>query len=172
MRNPRIVRWSLLATLVAAGCASAGMDGEALAARTFAADLGRVTYQALRDAVDDVLVGERGFDLVREEEQYSTLYYETAWRRREPFPDEERTGVTAARSRLVVRGRRGGGELYGATFEGENEVRTRDDPTWHAAPVTEDFEVHMRRILDAVRRSLGAGSGEGGEAPALRSGRP
>lgn len=156
----------LLALTGVAGCASSGMDLKELTARAYAEEIGSASYAALRRAVDRVVVDRHGYRLVREEEQYSTLYYETAWQRREPLADERDDGVTAARTRIVIRARRGEGELYGSTFEAENQVRTSRRPEWHARPVTEDFEVRMSRILRQIREALEGSALEARQRPA------
>lgn len=140
------------------GCIPAASGRGDSTATTFAEELGRVSYERLRGAVDRILVGKRGFRLRRRDEQYATLYYETEWRTREPFADEAEAGVTGARSRIVIRGRRVGGEGYAVTFEGENEVRTRGDPNWHQAPVTARFRAYMSGI---ARELAGAIGGDG-----------
>ena len=109
-------------------------------------ELGDVEGRPLSQAVEDVLVGDRGFSIQRRDQLYATVYYETAWRERDPFPAEEMAGVTEARSRLIIRGPRVSGGRYRAILEAENEVRTDSLPEWHTAPLTVDFRAWIAEI--------------------------
>lgn len=139
----------LAAGALVAACASAPRTGVEEAQFR---DLGEVPLERLANAVESVLIDERGLGLRQREEQYATVYYETVWHEREPFPDERARGVTEARSRVVVRGQRTESGAYRVTLEGENEVRTEERPGWHTRPTTPDF----RQWVGEIERALSA----------------
>lgn len=114
-------------------------------------DLGEVTPRSLSRAVDTVLVEGRDFEMARREVRYARAYYETEWRNREPFSDEAASGVTEARSRVVIRGQRASGGVYRVVLEGENEIRTDSIPSWHTAPVGGEFREWMGAIESDLR---------------------
>ena len=159
--RPRALLAVVLLALAPTGCASGGLDVEELTARTYAGSLGRAGYETIRKAVDSVLVAGRGYALVRAEEQYATLYYQTSWETRDPLPDESARGITAARTRIVVRARRVEGGIYGVTFEAENQIRTPENREWHAAPVTDDLVARMERVRRRLRDRIADGSDRG-----------
>ncbi|MFP3947929.1 MAG: hypothetical protein ACLFWG_04295, partial [Longimicrobiales bacterium] len=72
--------------------------------------------------------------------------YETGWKGRTPLSDEQMQGVTAARTRLLIRGQRVEGGRYRALLEGENEVRTDSLSEWSSARVTGDFAAWVDRV--------------------------
>ena len=138
MSHPRIVlAWVAVVTVVGgfgAGCASGGVSGytEAL----WREDMGRITQPTMEDGLDK-MVRKYALQLTRSEVRGSDLYYEFAWQPRDPFAEEETTGITKARNRIVVRGRVleasfDGSGVYRFTWEVENEVTSADTPEWHA----------------------------------------
>jgi len=119
-------------------------------------DLGDLEGDQLANAVDRVISVGCGFSIARRSEQFATVYYETGWMERRPLAGERPRGVTAARTRLLIRGQRQSGGLYRALLEGENEVRTDSVPDWHTAPVTADFAAWMNHLAAELNQLAGA----------------
>lgn len=119
-------------------------------------DLGDLDGDALHGAVDLLITGICGFSLARRSEQFATVYYQTDWMERRPLPRETREGVTAARTRLLIRGQRQGGGRYRTLLEGENEIRTDSVPDWRSARLTADFSTWTSRLASELRTLAGA----------------
>lgn len=138
------------------GCAS--LSGGAGDATTYTADLGTVAFADLTRGLEQVVIDRHGYALDQREEQYASLYYSTVWRQIGAGDGELAPGVTGARDRIVIRGRRSDG-LYRVTFHGERRIRTEARPAWHRAPIPESFVRQMDEIVDeldgAVRRPPG-----------------
>lgn len=147
----------LAGALQLSACATASRTA---VSHSYFQDLGEVAFSSLSEAVERVLERAHGFRIVRSDEQYSTVFYQTAWREREPFPDEEESGVSEARSRVVVRGQRTTGGAFRVIFEGENEIRTDSIPTWHTASITADF----REWMGEIEADLAEAASPGGDA--------
>lgn len=120
-------------------------------------DLGEVDGEALDRAVFDVLVEERGFNLARRSRQFASVYYETEWRERDTPEAEEARGVTDARSRILLRGRRTSDGSYRTTLEAESQVRTDSLPSWHSARVGPEFREWVDSVVEALGRSMAPG---------------
>ena len=89
--------------------------------------------------------------------------YESQWMPRAPTPAEAAEGVTAARNRVMIRGRRIEGELdmvssvYRVTFEVNNEVRSALLPDWHPGPMPDAPMERFRRVLSDMNLELRTG---------------
>ena len=117
-----------------AGCASGGVSG--YTETLWREDMGRITRPTMEDGLDK-MVRKYALQLNRSDVRGSDLYYEFAWQPRDPFAEEEATGVTKARNRIVLRGRMleasfDGSGVFRFTWEVENEVTSADTPEWHA----------------------------------------
>jgi hypothetical protein len=112
-----------------------------------------------RDAYEKAtkIIREHQFVIEREVAGPS-LYIETRWRDRTPFPDEVALGFHAIQNRLVVRGtpRSGSslGPLYAVSFTIENRVRIVDGGAWNDNVFTPQFRDYAQRISDDLRREL------------------
>lgn len=150
----------VLPLVLVAGCASAGNGG---ASSDYTENLGRQVYSTLREAMDKILLQQHGYRIQRSEEQYGSLLYETIWDERSPTTEERAEGVTRARHRIVIRGRRvgddptTGGALYRVTFVGENQAQTETSSSWSAAPVSQELRDEMREIVTDLNLELRTG---------------
>lgn len=93
------------------------------------------------------------YETVRQEESSQMLYFETRWRYREPFEDEQAQGITAARTRLMVQARprlaavaAGGSNLYRVQIVAENMVRLADSQEWVRIPNSKMYTTYIRQI--------------------------
>lgn len=154
MRPLHPVLQAVLIPCAMAGCAS--MSGGVRDATTYTADLGTVAFESLTRGMEEVLVDRYGFALAQREAQYASVYYATEW---SEIAEEERgsdAAVTAARERIVIRGRRSDG-YYRVSFHGERRIRTRTRPEWHRAPIPGAFERRMDEIVDALDMAIRSG---------------
>jgi len=150
---PPSVRLLLLlpVTWVVTGCASVGYGpGDET---TYTADLGRVSFDPLVRAVEELLEDEYGYHFDEREEQYARLYYQSEWVEEPPARGESERGVTEARSRIVLRGQRFEGR-FRVTFHGERRIRSEARPEWHRAPIPEPFRRRMVEVVSALRTVL------------------
>jgi hypothetical protein len=131
MNKKRCSLWVLIA-LAVAGCASSGGGGGSGEETDFTHSLGRVSYAVLNQGLDRILPRYQ-YAVRRREEQFSNFYIETDWKVREPFADEQAEGYTAARTRLVIQGRRSDGPVFRTSVQVENHVRSAS---------THDLDVH------------------------------
>ena len=112
-----------------------------------------------RDAYDKATKIIRQHQFVIEREVAGpSLYIETRWRDRTPFPDEVALGFRAIQNRLVVRGtpRTGSslGPLYAVSFTIENRVQLAESNDWIDTVFTAQFRDYAQRISDDLRREL------------------
>jgi hypothetical protein len=129
---------------------SDGAEGRLLSRR-----LGRVDVITFIDVVDAVLVQKYGLILKRRAEQLNAAYYETEWAPRQPSAEETATGVTGARYRVVLQGRRldsstpsGSAVLFRVNLTIEHEVRTGEQPEWRPGPTLNEAFLDRMNALD------------------------
>lgn len=149
----------LLMPLVA-GCASGGVSSRA--ANMWREDMGRVTRVTLETGLDKI-VQKHALQIARTQDSSREIYYETIWMGRDVLADEEVRGVTNARNRILLKGRRlestmAGAGVYRITWELENEVTTAGVDGWHpdVVPdqVVEDFRPIYSDLMLEVRTGL------------------
>lgn len=150
-RHPLIGAASWILVLAGLGCAS--LPATPVEHAHFR-DLGEVDGDSLDRAVEGVLMEDRGFTLARRSRQFASLYYETGWMERDPFEGETSRGITGARSRVILRGRRTAAGAYRATLEAENQVRTDSLPSWHSVSVGPSFQEWVDAMVGALQRRL------------------
>ena len=161
--HPRIVlAW--VAVVAAAGgfgvgCASGGVQG--YTETLWREDMGRITQGTMEDGLDK-MIRKYGLQLDRDDERGRDLYYELAWRTREILAEEETAGVTRARNRIVIRGRRledqfDGSGIFRFTWEVQNEVSTSDTPEWHARVIPAQVVEEYRPIYSDLSLEVRSG---------------
>jgi hypothetical protein len=164
LSHPRILlAWVAVVTVVGGfgtGCASGGVSG--YTETLWREDMGRITQATLEDGLDKVVVRKYGLLLNRDEVRGRDLYYELAWETRDIFAQEEVAGVTNARNRIVIRGRRleasfDGSGVFRFTWEVENEVTTADTPQWHASLMPAEVVEKYRPIYSDLTLEVRAG---------------
>ena len=154
--HPRILAaWvgvvSAGAALTAGACATGGplVNDDSL----WREDMGLVSSAAWSQGLNRVL-RKYALQLYLAETHGADLYYETGWETRELLAHEEAGDVTAARNRIVFRGRSVGRD-YQFSWELQNEVTTVADENWHPGPlpdeVKEEYNTLYRELLMEIR---------------------
>ncbi len=145
--------------LLIAGCASGGgaADGGRMG---YQRDLGRLLQPTLDEARLKVWQ-KHNWHLQREELEFQNIYWETQWR---PFNVDtgNAVGPTEARGRIVIRGRRVGGELdggsvYRVTMVGQYQVRGGVTDDWRPAPLPDDAEDVFDQVFSDLSLELRTG---------------
>lgn len=142
------------------GCATGGVASQAR--EIWREDMGRVTRVTLETGLDKI-VRKHALQIARTQDSSREIYYETLWINREVLAEEEARGVTNARNRIVLKGRRlestmAGAGVYRITWELENEVTEVGVEGWHpdAVPgqVVEEFRPVYSDLMLEVRTGL------------------
>jgi len=141
------------ALLFAAGCASGGGGPGIQDPSLFRRDMGRATYLDIREGVDKILT-KYGFNVWRFQENFSSLYFETDWLMREPYPEERDLGVERARSRIILEGRRSG-DLFRLRFSAENEVWLRGE--WQRIALNDQWRKKLQRLVSDLEMEIRSG---------------
>lgn len=152
-RRPLTVRsvFTLGMTLLLSGC------GASLSRGVLSNDLGRGTRRDIATFVREILY-RHGYVIQQVRETSNTIYYETAWMRREPFEDEAARGAEESRSRIIVEARKGGAETFSVRLRAENTALVFQYPgEWRPMAATEMFRDHVREISNAIRMEIDAG---------------
>lgn len=141
----------VLLAVQATGCASTG--GGQKAGRTLGPEVTGLTRGGVYTYVPNVL-SQFGYRVIRRQEQPRSVYFETDWESRPPFPDEAEQGFQVAMTRIIVRAtfhmKRFETRLYRVQFEGQNRLMRTPDSGWEEIPATEMFRSH----LDDITRAL------------------
>jgi len=147
-RPVSVLRLAIALALASTGCASGGSGGGGDDSRDsiYREDVGQVLFQPL-EAARMKMWGKHSIPLLRDDHTSRSLMWESEWIRRAPSPSEY---ATAARNRVIMRGRQVGENLdgtgmYRVTFEVENQVQTDGVPDWHPSPFPKE-------VLDTYRR--------------------
>ena len=129
--------------LMAGACATGGprVNDDSL----WREDMGLVSSAAWRVGLNRML-RKYALQLFLAETRGTDLYYETAWETRELLAHERAGNVTAARNRIVFRGRSVGRD-YQFSWELQNEVTTVEDRTWHPGPLPDEVREEYRTTL-------------------------
>ncbi|MFW6090134.1 MAG: hypothetical protein ACODAB_10300 [Gemmatimonadota bacterium] len=140
-------------------CAGQWSLGESSrSAATFEHRTGNVTETDLFVRLPRVLA-QHGYFIVEGEEHGRRYRFDTQWKYREPFPDEEERGIVEARTRIRVRAQfreEWGAAMYAMRLEVENMVRSSAGG-WRHAPASDDFERHAGEIAREVRATIASG---------------
>lgn len=149
----------LLLTL--AGCASSGNGDGDDASDVYRENMGQVVLGPLIEAREKIWQ-RHSIPLRREESTYRTLYWESEWIPRQPTTEEAAEGVTDARNRVIIEGRRtsvtmDGAPSFSVTHRVENQARSAAIPEWHPAPIPESVRTQYRRIYSDLMLEVRAG---------------
>ena len=144
----------------AAGCATGGVSSQSR--EIWREDMGRVTRATLETGLDKI-VRKHALQIARTQDSSREIYYETLWMTREVLAEEEARGVTNARNRILLKGRRlestmAGAGVYRITWELENEVTAVGVEGWHPdtvpGAVVEEFRPVYSDLMLEVRTGL------------------
>lgn len=160
MMHSRMMSGLLVLLVAVGGCASSGGGGSDDASE-YQKNLGRLLAGPLQEGMDKILPKHQ-IAVRRTEFTASTLYWEGEWMSREATAEEREEGVTDARQRLLVTGRRtgydpSGAPLYRVTFVAENEVQTEATSSWHPAPAPAAFHDHWSTVGRDLELEVRAG---------------
>jgi len=135
------------ALVVAGACATGG--GGTSQRTSWREDMGRLTQSTLRAGVEKIF-RKHAVRIGRTESTARDLYYESVWQPREVMATEEVNGVTNARNRIVLRGRRVqsdmGGSVFRVTWELQNEVTSLTASDWHPGIVPDQVMEQYRPV--------------------------
>ncbi len=168
MKAPGRTGWNLRRALavgapllcaLAAGCATGGVSSQN--ANLWREDMGRVTRATLETGLDKI-VRKYALQIARTQDSSREIYYETIWTEREVMADEQTQGVTHARNRILLKGRRlestmGGSGVYRITWELENEVTSMGIEGWHPDRVPEQVVEEYRPIYSDLMLEIRTG---------------
>ena len=146
-------------SLLSGGCATGGVSGRS--ANLWREDMGRVTRVTLETGLDKI-VRKYALQIARTQDSSREIYYETIWTEREVFADEEARGVTHARNRILLKGRRlestmAGAGVYRITWELENEVTSMAAEGWHPDVVPDEVIEDYRNIYSDLMLEVRTG---------------
>ncbi len=150
----------VLATALAAGCASAGGSAGGLGSQ-FEQDVGDATPRDVERRTPQVL--ERyHYVVVRTETSDRRMYFETDWRQRTPFEDEVTRGISSVRTRIIVRARQRGGaigssNLMTVDFIMENLALDARSGEWRQGVVTDMFRAYAKEIANRLKDEFTSG---------------
>lgn len=148
-----------LVCVLAAGCATGGVSSQN--ANLWREDMGRVTRVTLETGLDKI-VRKYALQIARRQDSSREIYFETLWGERDVLADEQARGVTHARNRILVKGRRlestmGGAGVYRITWELENEVTSMGIEGWHPDVVPEQVIADYRDIYSDLMLEVRTG---------------
>ena len=158
---PLLLAFGLIASVGAAGCASAGSGGGASGNTVFRKEIGKVMVRPLTTAREKIF-GKHIIPMYREEQTARTLMWETQWMVREPAAEELTAGVRAARNRVFLRGnyveeRMDGTPVFRVRFEVENQIQTDLNPAWHPGIIPPEVEERFQDVYDDLMLELRVG---------------
>ncbi|HHS14254.1 MAG TPA: hypothetical protein ENN03_10890 [bacterium] len=103
------------------------------------------------------------FQVVRFEETYDEIFFETDWKYRVPFEDEYELNVADARTRIIIRSNprtrtyASGYDLHTVTMIGENQVRYAGSQEWMNKPMSDMLVDFFNRIKNDLKTELETG---------------
>lgn len=141
--------------LFGSGCATVGQyGGTGVGSAIFNDRTGQVTESDLYVRLPRVLA-RHGFFIVANDRFYNGVTFETQWRLRDPFPEEQARGATAARTQVRFRATHGG-SLYSLQLQVENMIQIASGE-WIHIPLDEDALHYAREVASDVRLEIASG---------------
>jgi len=144
----------LAAGLLVVGCASTGAGVRDPS--VYRREIGRTAYSDILDGVDRMLT-KHGYTVRRFEDNYNTIYFETDWQPRELSQAEIDQGLSRARVRILIQGRRGAADLFRVDFLGENEGLRAGMSTWEKIDLVDEVERSLREVYDDLKMEMRTG---------------
>ncbi|MDR9419297.1 hypothetical protein [Gracilimonas sp.] len=97
-----------------------------------------------------------GYEVQRQEESLSDVYFESRWRKRPPLEDEVQLGIRQVNTRLIVRATPratagSSGHIYKVTLIAENQYQDSETGEWKFSPLTEQAIAKIEEIADAFK---------------------
>ena len=147
--------------LLLLGCA-ASSSGSKSASIKYVTDLGTATAFDFQEKSQRAL-NKYQYVVERYEEYGNILYWETQWKDREVFEDEQTSGIIEAKSRIILEARpftrssAGATKLNKVELAGENLVMFEDTQTWVSVPMSPMCKAHFKRFADDLRTEFRTG---------------
>jgi len=138
------------------GCAGSGSSSRSGgdSSSSYIANVGTATSYDVRDKTQR-LIYKHHYVVFRAEESQDMIYFETEWKDRAPFQDEEEGGILEARTRFILEARpriraevAGSSDLNNVRLIFENLVLRESSPEWIYLPMTAMCKSYVRRIAD------------------------
>ncbi|MFQ5674413.1 MAG: hypothetical protein ACE5G1_00830 [bacterium] len=125
----------------------AGSSSGGFAAAAYITDLGLTTNIGFRMETDRILIRKYQYITQILEESPDRSYFESDWKDRLPFADEQAVGVVQAKSRIIMEGRSRlratGGATLKVKFRGENQLLYQNSNSWQiggeVTPLCKDY---------------------------------
>lgn len=136
------------------GCSSARKSGEN--PTNYNRNLGTAYPTDVKEKTARIF-NKYNYVIIRHEESFEQIYFETDWRYRGPFDDEIDLGIVDARTRLIVNATprtRSGTDLYTVRMTAETQVRFEDTNEYITVPMTDMLMAYLKTISDDLRLEL------------------
>lgn len=148
------------AMAVLTACASAGGPGGGPLGN-YSRDFGRQVIPMLEEGIEKVW-SKHNYHLQRQEQESSSVYYESQWRPLQLSDGPALGEATESRIRIILRGRRVGEGLdglliYHVYFEGEQQVRGGRTPDWRPIAVTPAADEEFAKVAGDLELEIRAG---------------
>jgi len=158
MNAPTAARCCALALVaLTAACSARGSSGSMAG---FSRDVGTGSQLDVEQEVEETIIKYQ-FQ-INQRIETPPLLWETRWRPRAPFPDEEALGVAEAQVRLFVRARPRGsqvglGQLFVVSLTVENRVQMMGSQEWDGSVATDSYQEWASEIAEDLRQRLDVG---------------
>lgn len=154
----------LLGVFMAAGCAgsSSGNKANIPSPNNYTTEVGVATDFDFKEKTRRIL-DKYQYEIVRFEESSDMIYFETRWKDRYPFEDEDQLGISQARSRFILearprtRGIRGSVKVFRITVIAENEALYLGSEEWQHVPMTSSYKKYVKRFAEDLRSEFRSG---------------
>lgn len=100
------------------------------------------------------VLAEHGYSIAVRDETAHSVSYETAWERRDPFPDEAELDARDARTRITIRAGRME-TYYAVRFYSRSEILTANG--WEPVQATRMFRLYAAGIVRDMHLELASG---------------
>lgn len=157
MLKPSSLLTLILALIIILGCGSSGRKKSNT--MTYRRNVGKAFPLDMKEKTERIL-NKFNYTVVRREETYEQIYYETDWRYRSPFEDESELNIADARTSLTVnavprtRGGMPGANLYNVHLSAENEVRFEGSEEWVRVPMSNMLIAYLDKIAEDLKLEL------------------
>jgi len=152
---------ALLVLILMAGCSATSSSTGEENPTTYVKKVGKATAKDFKRKTEKVLTRRFYYQIVRHESNSDQIYYETNWKYRNPFEDEQSLGIGEARTMIIVearpRVRFRGEEPWVVTMTCNNEVRLQNNQEWVRIPMTNETLKYFRDIITELKMEYDMG---------------
>ncbi|MCI0693395.1 hypothetical protein L0337_15495 [candidate division KSB1 bacterium] len=143
-------------------CAGSSSGGST-PSHTYIANVGTATSFDVNEKTRR-LIDKHQYVVFRYEQSQDMIYFETEWKERAPFQDEQDSGILQARTRFILEARprirvevAGSSDLNNVRLIFENMVLFESSPDWQYVPMTAMCKSYVRRIADDLNTDFRTG---------------